>query len=133
MPDRGTEGSRAANAGDRHLPGERDAAMPLEAPSRKVHSAGPARAVPQHPARCVIRPEPVGRIAPGTDSEGKRLVVARSLSLIVRIEACEELIVEGRVESDMQNCRALAVAQTACSRATPRSRRPISAEFSKGL
>ncbi len=86
--------------------------MPLEAPPRKAHSAGPAPAVPQHPARRVVRPGPVGRIAPGADSEGKRLVVGRSLSLTGRIETCEELIVEGRVETDTQNCRALDVAQT---------------------
>ena len=112
MPDNGTEDTGAANAGRRLQREEPGAAMPLEAPPRKAHSAGPAPARPQRPVRRAVRPDPVVQIAPGADSEGKRLVVRRSLSFIGRIEACEELIVEGRVEADMQNCRALAVART---------------------
>ena len=112
MPDSGTEDTGATNAGRHPRREEPGAAMPLEAPPRKAFPAGPAPAVPRRPVSRAVGPDPVVRIAPGADSEGKRLVVGRSLSLIGRIEACEELFVEGTVETDMQRCRALAVART---------------------
>ena len=112
MPDSGTEDTGATNAGRYPRREDLGAAMPLEAPPRKAFPAGPAPAVPRQPVRRAVGPDPVVRIAPGADSEGKRLVVGRSLSLIGRIEACEELIVEGTVETGMQRCHALAVART---------------------
>ena len=112
MPDSGTEDTGATNAGRYPRREEPGAVMPLEAPPWKAFSAGPAPAVPRRPVSRAVGPDPVVRIAPGADSEGKRLVVGRSLSLIGRIEACEELFVEGTVETDMQRCRALAVARS---------------------
>lgn len=108
MQESGTEDTGATDAG-REEPGT---AMPLEPPPREAFSAGQVPAHPRRPAGRAVRPGPVVRIAPGADSEGKRLVVGRSISLIGWIEACEELLVEGSVETDMQRCRALAVAWT---------------------
>ena len=41
--------------------------------------------------------EPVRRIAPGADSEGKLLTVPRAIALSGRLASCEKLIVEGSV------------------------------------
>ena len=74
----------------------------------------PARAARTRPARRVAAPqtEPVRRISPGADSEGKCLVVGRSIALSGRIESCEKLIVEGSVETEMDGCRELEIART---------------------
>ncbi len=57
-------------------------------------------------------PEPVRRIAPGADCEGKLLTVPRALALSGRIARCEKLIVEGSVETGLEGCRELEVART---------------------
>ena len=94
-----------------------DAEMPLDVPSR-----GPSPAAPSTPAPAV-RPQPsrrvtaahaesLRRLPPGADSEGKCLVVGRSIALSGRIESCEKLIVEGTVETEMKGCRELEIART---------------------
>ncbi len=42
--------------------------------------------------------------------EGKTLVVGREISLAGQIAACDKLVVEGRVEADLEHCRQLDVA-----------------------
>ncbi len=44
--------------------------------------------------------------------EGKTLVVGREISLAGQIAACDKLVVEGRVEADLEHCRQLDVAPT---------------------
>lgn len=44
--------------------------------------------------------------------EGKTLVVGREISLIGQIAACDKLVVEGRVEADLEHCRQLDVSST---------------------
>jgi cytoskeletal protein CcmA (bactofilin family) len=72
--------------------------------------------------RTVFRPEIVRRTTeysgPSTRSnaalggfnEGKTLVVGREISLCGAISACEKLVVEGRVEANMSDCREIEVA-----------------------
>ena len=55
------------------------------------------------PARSDVRPYGV---------EGKTLVVGREISLVGKIAACDKLVVEGRVEADLEHCRQLDVAAT---------------------
>ena len=96
--------------------GEAGPEAPLDVPSREppaVAAPTPAPVVQARPARRVSTPqtEPVRRIAPGADSEGKCLVVGRSISLQGQIKSCEKLIVEGSVETQMDGCRELEVAR----------------------
>lgn len=55
------------------------------------------------PARGDVRPYGV---------EGKTLVVGREISLAGQIAACDKLVVEGRVEAELEHCRQLDVAPT---------------------
>ena len=47
---------------------------------------------------------------PGTDSEGKALTIPRSVLFSGRIGRCQQLVVEGVLETDLDGCRELAVA-----------------------
>ncbi len=49
---------------------------------------------------------------PGAASEGRKLVVGREISLSGEIKACEKLIVDGRVEADLKDCKILAISDT---------------------
>ena len=103
--------------GEAGQPEGSDADIPLGVPAREPPPAppeAPARAARTRPSRRVAAPqtEPVRRIAPGADSEGKCLVVGRSIALSGRIESCEKLIVEGSVETEMDGCRELEIART---------------------
>lgn len=96
-----------------------DAEATLDVPSREppavaVAAATSAPVVHARPARRTAKPhqEPVRRIVPGADSEGKCLVVSRNISLSGRIKSCEKLIVEGSVETEIDGCRELEVART---------------------
>ena len=91
---------------------------PLDVPSREPPAAAspapaPAPVVQARPVRRVSPPhaEPARRMAPGADSEGKCLVVGRSISLQGQIKSCEKLIVEGSVETQIDGCRELEVAR----------------------
>jgi cytoskeletal protein CcmA (bactofilin family) len=44
--------------------------------------------------------------------EGKTLVVGREISLAGQIAACDKLVVEGRVEAELEHCRQLDVSAT---------------------
>ena len=91
--------------GEAGQPEGSDADIPLDVPARAARTRLSRRvAAPQT--------EPVRRIAPGADSEGKCLVVGRSIALSGRIESCEKLIVEGSVETEMDGCRELEIART---------------------
>ena len=93
-----------------------DADTPLDVPSREPAPAAAPRApaARTRPSRRAATPqsEPIRRLAPGADSEGKCLVVGRSIALSGRIDSCEKLIVEGTVETEMKGCRELEVART---------------------
>jgi len=113
----GAKNEAQDGSGEAGLPEGSDADMPLDVPSREPPPAPPtmpARAARTRPSRRVAAPqtEPVRRIAPGADSEGKCLVVGRSIALSGRIESCEKLIVEGSVETEMDGCRELEIART---------------------
>ena len=60
---------------------------------------------------------PLGRAGrrlerPGSDSEGKKLVVGREIALNGQINSCDKLIVEGRVEGALPSARFIKVAQS---------------------
>ncbi len=112
----GSKNDAVDESGQAVEPEGRDADTPLDVPSREPAPAAPPRApaARPRPSRRVATPqsEPIRRIAPGADSEGKCLVVGRSIALSGRIDSCEKLIVEGTVETEMKGCRELEVART---------------------
>ncbi len=97
---------------------EAPASLPLRSPAR-------ARAPMSPPARVpVVRPEPVRRPPDihtaagrrldrsGGDSAAKKLIVGREIALNGQINSCDKLIVEGRVEADIRDCREIEIAES---------------------
>lgn len=95
----------------------------VEQESLRARAVG--EAAPIIPARRpVIRPEVVRRSVeyPATGSEaerpvnsysdGKKLIVGRDIALSGSINACEKLIVEGRVEANISDCQEIEVTET---------------------
>lgn len=81
-------------------------------------SAAPASGRPQPPRRPASLTTPAG-LRPGLGLPGqaaadnsRKLVVGREISLAGEIKACEKLVVEGRVEADLKDCRMLHIAQS---------------------
>lgn len=57
-------------------------------------------------------PRPAVAAAPSPQGEGKILVIGRAIVLSGEIEACEKLIVEGRVNAELRRCRDIEVTRT---------------------
>jgi cytoskeletal protein CcmA (bactofilin family) len=55
---------------------------------------------------------------PRRDTEQRRLIVGREISLTGEITACERLIVEGSVEANLNNCREVEIADTGMMKGT---------------
>jgi len=97
------------------------AAVPLP-----LKQGAPAPAAPAMPARKqVVRPEVVRRTRDyssgvGRDDHGmgggfndsKKLIVGRDIALSGEINACEKLVVQGRVEANMSDCSEIEVTET---------------------
>lgn len=76
------------------------------------------------PARQAVRPEIVRRprnYGPGEEprvgsygggNDSKRLLVGRDIALSGQISACDKLVVEGRVEANMSQCREIDIAES---------------------
>ena len=81
--------------------------MPAERPEERV----PAAAVSEPARRAAVAATGARDVrVPGIDSEGRSLAIPRGIAFSGRIGACETLLVEGVVETDLGGCRALAVA-----------------------
>ena len=94
----------------------------------KAGSEKPARPAQVMPASAqgrgtVSRPEIVRRATDyasgpaedrtmGTYGDGKKLIVGREIALNGQISSCEKLVVEGRVEASMSECREIEIAET---------------------
>ena len=48
----------------------------------------------------------------GSYGDGKKLIVGREIALNGQISSCEKLVVEGRVEASMSECREIEIAET---------------------
>ncbi len=107
-----------------------------EGPAKKdaePSRAGGAKPLPRvgAPALNLRRPTPAQPAAPSTSRiadipgmipprsevraygvEGKTLVVGREISLSGQIDACDKLVVEGRVEAELERCRQLDISPT---------------------
>lgn len=80
------------------------AAAPVGRPALSHPQA--ARRAPDLPAA------PVGRRSQGVPAEGKMLIVGRDIALSGAISACDRLIVEGRVEANLADCREMEIAES---------------------
>ncbi|HZT87067.1 MAG TPA: polymer-forming cytoskeletal protein [Stellaceae bacterium] len=94
--------------------GRPPAVPPRTAPElpRAVESAPPRPADPP-PRRIgdtVSAPAPV--IQRRSDSEDRKLIVGREISLSGQITSCDKLVVEGSVEADVTNCRDVDIAES---------------------
>ena len=81
-------------------------------------------AAPIMPSRQAVPPEIVRRprdyagsdeprvSSYGGANDGKRLLVGREIALSGQISACDKLVVEGRVEANMSECREIEIAES---------------------
>ena len=88
---------------------EAPAALPLKAenngaPPTALRPAEVAR--PAHDLQAASRPSNL------SNPEGKKLIVGREIELVGNISACDKLVVEGRVEAELQDCRQIEIAST---------------------
>jgi len=92
--------------------GQLAAAKPKSAPTAATPVGRPALSHPQtQPRRGPDMPNPTPR-RPGTAADGKMLIVGREIALSGAISACDRLVVEGRVEANLADCREMEVAET---------------------
>ncbi|HUZ73465.1 MAG TPA: polymer-forming cytoskeletal protein [Stellaceae bacterium] len=100
------------------------AAKPAPAPTP---SGTPAAATPVTTPLAPPRPfdTPARRIGEGhmiptpkRDTEQRRLIVGREISLTGEITSCDRLIVEGSVEANLNNCREVEIAETGLLKGT---------------
>ena len=84
---------------------ERPEALPL----KTGPSAGPRPleiARPAHEPHNILNPSHL------SSPEGKKLIVGREIELSGNISACDRLIIEGRVEAELEECREIEIATT---------------------
>jgi cytoskeletal protein CcmA (bactofilin family) len=55
---------------------------------------------------------------PKRDTETRRLIVGREISLTGEITSCERLVVEGSVEANLNNCREIEIAESGLMKGT---------------
>lgn len=86
---------------------------PHEETTHSLAGRGPSRPAgnPEIVRRAPDIPTASGR-RPGTDGEKKKLTVGREIVLSGQINSCDHLVVEGRVEANISDCRALEIAET---------------------
>ena len=75
---------------------------PFETPARRI---GEGHTTPMIPT-------------PKRDTEQRRLIVGREISLTGEITSCDRLIVEGSVEANLNNCREVEIAETGLLKGT---------------
>ena len=98
-------------------PAETLASLPTRPRGLSLHKPEPAR--PQPGAQPIVPRSPaipVGPRAPRAATEpvhgeGKTLVVGRLIALSGEIDACDRLVVEGRVSAELHRCRAIEIAR----------------------
>jgi cytoskeletal protein CcmA (bactofilin family) len=92
------------------LPGGAAAKAPTPVPPRlpdPPRAAEPTR--PPEPPRPAAAPNPAPR---RNETEVRKLIVGREISLSGEINSCDQLVVEGSVEANLQNCREVDIAES---------------------
>ena len=88
---------------------EAPAALPLKAES---NGAPPTALRPAEVARPAHDLQAASRPSNLSNPEGKKLIVGREIELSGNISACDKLVVEGRVEAELEDCRQIEIAST---------------------
>lgn len=94
---------------DNPMKTDTSAALPLKAdygttPPITLRQADVAR--PAHDLQAIARTSNL------SSPEGKKLIVGREIELSGNISACDKLVVEGRVEAELQDCRQIEISST---------------------
>jgi cytoskeletal protein CcmA (bactofilin family) len=93
------------------LPSRQRAGLSLRRPEPARPHPGSAPTVAPRPSAIPHGPRTLTAAAEPAPGEGKTLVVGRLIALSGEIEACDRLVVEGRVSAELHRCRALEVAR----------------------
>lgn len=88
---------------------ESPAALPLKSDTGATPPTALRPAEVARPARDL---QAVARPSNLSSPEGKKLIVGREIELSGNISACDKLVVEGRVEAELQDCRQIEIAAT---------------------
>jgi cytoskeletal protein CcmA (bactofilin family) len=88
------------------------APTPPASPPPATASSAPAALSPRPAETPARRPEGPMMPTPRRDTEQRRLIVGREISLTGEITSCEKLIVEGSVEANLNNCREVEIAES---------------------
>ena len=97
-------------------PGVRPAAAgPMRAPVMPPRAPAEAqRPSPEVPRRLdgAAPPAQVGAVASKREADLRKLIVGREISLSGEITSCDRLVVEGRVEANLANCRDIEISES---------------------
>jgi cytoskeletal protein CcmA (bactofilin family) len=86
------------------------AAISTPIPARPTAPVAAARPVGVAPGAAAAPAAPVtAPAARPADAEGKKLIVGRDIMLSGKITSCDKLVVEGRVEADLSETRAIEI------------------------
>lgn len=86
---------------------------PAALPLKSGATAPPASLRPAEIARPSAREiRPVSRPGSISNPDGKKLIVGREIELSGNISACDKLVVEGRVEANIRDCREIEIASS---------------------
>jgi len=77
--------------------------LPSRAPDDLAEEPG---GLPEMPRPAEVRPDQPG------DDEGRKLVIGREIVLNGEINSCDLLVVEGKVEATMKECREIKITET---------------------
>ena len=89
---------------------EPPSALPLKSDTGASPPAALRPAEIARPARDLHTP--TARPSNISNPEGKKLTVGREIQLSGNISACDKLVVEGRVEAELKDCRQIEIAST---------------------
>jgi len=89
---------------------EPPSALPLKSDTGASPPAALRPAEIARPARDLHTP--AARPSNISNPEGKKLTVGREIQLSGNISACDKLVVEGRVEAELKDCRQIEIAST---------------------
>jgi cytoskeletal protein CcmA (bactofilin family) len=118
LSDKSPEGQKSGDAyKEKNTAGTKDGAAVVRGGSAQTM---PASAMPR-PG--VVRPEIVRRAreygttpaddrSMGSFGDGKKLIVGRDIELNGKISSCEKLVVEGKVEANISECREIEISET---------------------
>ncbi len=98
-------------------PGAMPPPRPATVPPATATSPQPLPIQPVRPPESPRRPSeglgtPIIPTPKARDTEARRLIVGRDISLSGEITSCERLVVEGSVEANLNNCREIEIAET---------------------